>query len=59
MFPPGTDFERLECVGSMLLANVIHEGERVEVVVIGPCPHCRAALRDTPSGECQQPTSFP
>lgn len=47
MFPDGTDFEHLECVGGMLLADVKRDGERVEVVVVGPCPHC--AQHDTGS----------
>lgn len=39
IFPDGTDFENIECADGTLLADVLKDGERVEVVVVGPCPH--------------------
>jgi len=39
-FPDGTDFDGIQCVGGTLLADVIQDGMRVDVVVIGHCPHC-------------------
>ncbi len=40
-FPTGTDFDRIECAGGTLVADVMRDGKRADVVVIGPCPHCQ------------------
>lgn len=43
-FPPGTDFQNIQCIGGAhpcLVADELVNGHRVDVVVLGPCPHCR------------------
>jgi hypothetical protein len=47
-FPEGTQFGKIECVDSVMLADVFVDGKRTDVVVIGPCPHCSPSASEKP-----------
>lgn len=42
---------RVVCSEGYLTIDVLRDGERVDVMALGPCPHCRPSAPETPLQE--------